>query len=290
MATSDEFSRFLRELEGLNKVEKIKFASEMMNHILDQLEDDLKPDEELVFDYFVSLMAIVDVSQGRSLNHDTYENVMDAFFYTNNEFYSNFTREVYPYTGFEYVYNEVKKGDTIMTTMNIHQQLSEDNKTRVGMVMLVFASLDGIVTDKEAKIALDFADNGYWNKNVYSDSFGSKPSTSSVIGFSMPAITPDNTSKPVSSSPRQSYSYSPASSSSDSSYDEGSGLIGFILVFFLNWLGLIIAVLMKKRKTTRGAIITFVVEIALGIFVGILGFALVAMGIINPEMIEAYAV
>ena len=288
MATSDEFSRFLRELEGLNKVEKIKFAAEMMNHILDQLEDDLKPDEELVFDYFVSLMAIVDVSQGRSLNHDTYENVMDAFFYTNNDFYCNFTREVYPYIGFEYVYNEVKKGDTIMTTMNIHQQLSEDNKTRVGMVMLVFASLDGIVTDKEAKIALDFADNGYWNKNVYSDSFGSKPSTSNTIGFSMPAITPDNASKPVSSSPRQSYSYS--STSSDSSYDEGSGLIGFILVFFLNWLGLIIAVLMKKRKTTRGAIITFVVEIALGIFVGILGFALVAMGIISPEMIEAYAV
>ena len=61
--------------------------------------------------------------------------------------------------------------------------------------------------------------------------------------------------------------------------DEGSGVVGFLLAFFLGIIGLIIALVLKKRKTTKVAVITFVimtiVEVgfyilyAMGIFKGL---------------------
>ena len=62
--------------------------------------------------------------------------------------------------------------------------------------------------------------------------------------------------------------------------DEGSYAIGFVLVFFLQIIGLIIALVMKKRKTRKGAVITFLVGLGLYI-IGIIGyFILVSMHII----------
>ena len=63
------------------------------------------------------------------------------------------------------------------------------------------------------------------------------------------------------------YSY-PTNTSNNYYVDEGSYLIGFLLVFFLNLLGLIIALVMKKSKTTKGAVITLLIQIGLGVLVG----------------------
>lgn len=86
----------------------------------------------------------------------------------------------------------------------------------------------------------------------------------------------------------QKDSIQPVNDNGSSSYspvyeDEGSGVVGFILVFFLSWIGLIIAIVMKKRKTTKAAIITFIVEVALGIIIGVIVMVLVFT---NPEIRE----
>ena len=84
----------------------------------------------------------------------------------------------------------------------------------------------------------------------------------------------------------------PSYSSSSSGYvDEGSTAVGVVLVLFLNWIGLIIAAITRKRKTTKAAIITFLVEIGLGIILSVLFFVLVYLKIIDfealKEMIES---
>ena len=56
-----------------------------------------------------------------------------------------------------------------------------------------------------------------------------------------------------------------SSSTSVTTYeDEGSALVGFILVLLLNWIGLIIAIFTKQRKTKKAAIVTMIVFIAIG--------------------------
>ena len=99
------------------------------------------------------------------------------------------------------------------------------------------------------------------------------------------AVADNSRSSSSSSVSRPSNSYS--SSYSTSTYvDEGSAAVGVILVLFLNWIGLVIAIITKKRKTTKAAIITLVVEIGLGIFLGILFFVLVYLKIIDLEALK----
>ena len=94
-------------------------------------------------------------------------------------------------------------------------------------------------------------------------------------------------SRSSSSSSVSRPSYSSSSSYSTSTYvDEGSAAVGVILVLFLNWIGLVIAIITKKRKTTKAAIITLVVEIGLGILLSILFFVLVYLKIIDLEALK----
>ena len=66
------------------------------------------------------------------------------------------------------------------------------------------------------------------------------------------------------------------SSNSNDSYQEGSYLIGFVLVFFLHIIGLIIALVLKQPKTTKGALITFL------IYVGVYVVSAIVMAILIP--------
>ena len=61
--------------------------------------------------------------------------------------------------------------------------------------------------------------------------------------------------------------------------DEGSYIIGAVLGLFLNWIGLIIALVMKKKKTIRGALIAFIVNIVVSVIVVIILVTVFGMGI-----------
>ena len=100
------------------------------------------------------------------------------------------------------------------------------------------------------------------------------------------AVADNSRSSSSSSVSRPSYSSSSSSYSTSTYVDEGSAAVGVILVLFLNWIGLVIAIITKKRKTTKSAIITLVVEIGLGIFLGILFFVLVYLKIIDLEALK----
>ena len=78
--------------------------------------------------------------------------------------------------------------------------------------------------------------------------------------------------EPVKVPAYKDMSFSPVNESA-SSIDEGSYLVGFVLAFFLSWIGLIIAAVMQKKKTLRGALITFLVIIALDIIAMIILFS-----------------
>ena len=70
--------------------------------------------------------------------------------------------------------------------------------------------------------------------------------------------------EPVKAPAYKDMSFTPVDESATSG-DEGSYLVGFVLAFFLSWIGLIIAAVMQKRKTLKGAIITFFVQLGLEI-------------------------
>ena len=53
--------------------------------------------------------------------------------------------------------------------------------------------------------------------------------------------------------------------------DQGSTGLGFVLDFFLGFIGLIIGLVMDKKNTKKGAIIGFVVQLGLAVVGGNIG-------------------
>ena len=103
-----------------------------------------------------------------------------------------------------------------------------------------------------------------------------------------PIVPTDDTPKETGTAPKfEDLSFSPIDTSAQpTNVDEGSYVIGVILTFFLSWIGLIIALCMKKRKTTKGAVITFIVMIALYVILAIVLVILVLNGLVMlPEEI-----
>lgn len=70
--------------------------------------------------------------------------------------------------------------------------------------------------------------------------------------------------------------------------DEGSIGVGIILGFFLGVLGLIIAVVIGKPLTTKGAIIGFCIDLGLG-FVGICCYIAFIFGLMGSIGVGSYA-
>lgn len=76
------------------------------------------------------------------------------------------------------------------------------------------------------------------------------------------------------------------STQSSGSVDEGSYAIGFILSFFLGWIGLIIALVMKQPKTKKAALITFFITLAIDTVIIIIYVILITTGVISIQSID----
>lgn len=69
--------------------------------------------------------------------------------------------------------------------------------------------------------------------------------------------------------------------------DEGSYILGVVLALFLSWIGLIIAGVIQKKKTFRGALITFFVCVALEVILIIVLYSTGFIQRLQESLIES---
>lgn len=105
--------------------------------------------------------------------------------------------------------------------------------------------------------------------------------------YSDASFSLDKTEDAASAPKFEDLAFSPVDSTTQPvATDEGSYALGVVLAIFLSWIGLIIAGVTRKRKTIKGAVITFIVTIVLSILLTVLIYILILNGVINmPEEI-----
>ena len=109
--------------------------------------------------------------------------------------------------------------------------------------------------------------NAYGKSDVVDSPF-TKSDTKDGQGFTLDTKVSD-----IQSTATHQRYYGPAGGLDDSvSGGEGAIWIGLLLGIFLSWIGLIIAAVMKKKKTLIGAIIGFVIVVVADIVLYIILF------------------
>ena len=256
MSEAEEFERLVKQMEGLDDSERKQYlANASVNVLADIIDLSPRPDPEDIINFIISAFLMIEVDTSCYYTSHVGLRIKEILSIASDG------RMVVEESTIKQIYDRMNSvGNNREYFENIYVRLSSETRSSLLTLLLLSASSDGQITAKEMDTITYVIQNNYWKK------------------------TSLRTSKPVStSSGSSSYSgssYSGSSSSSSYYEDEGSAFVGVILVLFLNWIGLIIAIIMKKRKTRKAAIITFFILIGLAIVLSVF-LGLVVMGVIN---------
>ena len=269
----DELNRFFDELQSMTYDKKVEYASNLVDQIIPQMNEIFghAATEYEVFWFFGGLAAIPDIYNNYGLTSSTFKLFIDSLRRTKQNNLSFQSEDDFNYDSFKKdIYTMTKDMGSSYHVDGVFKQLEDEYKIKACFFMAVISASDGAMTKDERQLVTYFFINGTWNYGT--DIWANEPKTSSVF---VQQETNNNDSY-ANNVTTPKYTFTANNEYVNS--DEGSYILGVILVIFLNWIGLIIAVVMRKRKTTKGAIIAFIVYI---VFNALLIIVLASTGIIQ---------
>ena len=263
---ANELDEIFNTIESASYRDKVALASSYLKQILDK--SPIIIDDYDAFKLVSGCLCLPEAFNNGSVDQNDFETIKEVL---EN---CGIDMSEYDLSDLEDNFNTISSCSTENFIDHIYKHLENEEKIAVTFMIAIFASInDRELDEDERQLVSYYFVNGYWDSSC--DIWASTKKKSYGDG--------------------NSYSYSPtpsfSSSNGGSSYyvDEGSYLVGVLLALFLNWIGLIIAVVMKKRKTTKGAVITFLVMIGFSILAAIVGYILVYVAkVVDPDTIQQW--
>ena len=254
-----QLDRFFDELQTMSFDKKVEFAADLADQIIPKMNEIYghEATEYEVFWFFGGLASIPEIFNDYGLTDSTYKLFIKALQSTkqNNLKYDS-DDDDFGYDSFrKNIYSQTRDLGSSYHVDSIFKQLDDEYKVKACFFMAVMASSDGAMTNDERQLVSYFFANGTWNTDT--DIWANEIKAPKV--YNPPETS--NSNGDTHSTPTFKFT----ANNEYVNTDEGSYLIGVILVLFLNWIGLIVAIVMRKRKTTKAAIITFAISIVLSI-------------------------
>lgn len=279
----NQLEQLFDELQSMSYDKKVDFASSLIDQIIPQMNEIYGHDatEYEVFWFFGGLASIPDVFNNYGLSTLTYDLFIDSLNHSKQINYQyDKTDDDFSYDSFrKNVFSPTRDMGSSYHVDGVFKELEDEYKIKASFFMAVMASSDGALTNDERQLVTYFFMNGSWDYDT--DIWANEVKTPKVLA---PIDNQNNSGDNGYTSPSTPHVTFTANNEYVSS-DEGSYVVGIVLVLFLNWIGLIIAIATKKPRTIKGALIVLGISFLLIIVLIIL----LAIGIIPRENVfETY--